>query len=347
MPDLGGVYTALVTPTVDRGAVDWRAFDRLLDFQASAGVAGVVVGGTTGESPTLTPEELIALTARSRERLPSRVEVIPATARNHLAETLALTRAVVDLGVSNVLLVDPYYNAPSSWEIRLEHLQPVAAAFPGLGLVPYVIPSRTGTRLEPVDVEWLAREGVRITGLKDATADPEYARALRRRCPSLPLLSGDDGRTLAMILDPTIRAAGVVSVVSNLAPAAMVRLVRAAREGDEAGAERLAADLRALFDTVTIQVTERTPQGEEVAVRSRNPVPVKTALGLLGVPVGRCRPPLGRLTPRGLARLVTALEAARDTPSRPLDDLAALVDPAEGDRATAGSDPTEFAYAEQ
>jgi len=307
MSRLGGAYTALITPTVGRGKIDWDAYDRLLDFQQSARVDGVVIAGTTGESPTLETDELLRLVSRARDRLPSSVEVIPGTGRNHLAGTLELTQFAADLGLSTVMLVDPYYNAPSSLEIRREYIGPVAQRFPGLGILPYVIPGRTGTRLEPRDVAGLLSEGQRIAGVKDATGDDAYASELRRRCPELSILCGDDARTLSMMADPAIRADGVISVVSNLAPHAVVDFVRSAREGEWPKARESASELQALFDIVTIRVVERADGDGELSVRSRNPVPVKSAMALLGAPVGACRPPLGRLTPRGLDALHAAL----------------------------------------
>lgn len=314
MAALAGVYTALVTPTVGRGAVDWETYLELLEFQAAAGVAGVVVGGTTGESPTLRPLELRGLVEAAREHLPSRIEVIAGTGRNDLAETVEATRAAEELGVRTVLLVDPYYNGPSSVEIRREHLEPLARAFPEVALLPYVIPGRTGTRLEPIDLARLVDDGYRVAGVKDATGNVDYGREVRRRCPALPILSGDDARTLEMMEDRAIGAAGVISVVANLVPRSVVAMVDAARAGDWARARRAAEALAPLSDTVTVRVQERTSSGDWVTVRSRNPVPIKSAMALLGARVGACRPPLGRLTPAGLAELRRALgtTAARD-----------------------------------
>ncbi len=321
--ELAGTYTAIVTPFVGRGAVDEPTFRALLERQADARVDGVVVGGTTGESPGLSEKELERLFVLARETLPGRVDVVPATARNHLDGSLELTRAAADTGVSTVLLVDPYYNGPSSLEIRREHLEPIAERFPDLSLVPYVIPGRTGTRLEAVDVERLLADGRRIGGVKDATGEPGYARALRTRCPGLAILSGDDARTVEMIRDASVRAAGVISVVSNLVPEAVRTVVAAAREGDARTLERRGPMLEALFSAVSFTVEEPSPGGGTQVVRSRNPVPVKSALAALGVPVGGCRPPLGRLSPGGarhLAEILRRLNAAWPEALAPLAD---------------------------
>ncbi len=300
---IGGTYTALVTPTVGRGAVDEGAWRALLDWQSDARVDGVVVGGTTGESPTLSEAELARLFETARAILPGRVDVVAATGRNHLEGTLALSGAAVDVGIRRLLIVDPYYNGPSSLEIRKELYEPLAARFPSASFLPYVIPGRTGTRLDPVDVARLVTDGRPIAGLKDATGDDAYARELRHRCPDLSILSGDDARTFPLMADPTVRASGVISVVSNLVPEALTAAVARARSGDPGEAARRAAPLQGLFDSVTVRVAEPASDGGVQEIRSRNPVPIKTALALLGVPVGACRPPLGRMSLGGVTRL--------------------------------------------
>ncbi len=324
---IAGTYTAIVTPTVGRGDVDDGAFRALLRWQQESGVEGVVIGGTTGESPTLTEGELVRLFTIAREELPSKVDVVAATGRNHLVGSMVLTQAAADLGIHNVLLVDPYYNGPSSLEIRREYLEPIATRFPELGLIPYVIPGRTGTRLDPVDLQRMVVEGRRIVGVKDATGEEEFGRELRRRTPKLSIVSGDDPRTVPMMLDPHVRASGVISVTSNLVPRAVREMVDRARSGEPEEAKTRAARLRPLFDSVTLRSSEAGPAGELVPVRSRNPVPVKTALALLGVPVGECRPPLGRLGPAGVAQLVAVLQTVhREDPStfRPIEESFAV-----------------------
>ena len=308
MSRLGGAYTALITPTVGRGKIDWDAYDRLLDFQQSARVDGVVIAGTTGESPTLETDELLRLVSRARDRLPSSVEVIPGTGRNHLAGTLELTQFAADLGLSTVMLVDPYYNAPSSLEIRREVHRACRAAVPGTRDPALRDPRTNG---DPAGAQGRRRSPFgRAT---DRGGQGCYGRRRLRertassRCPELSILCGDDARTLSMMADPAIRADGVISVVSNLAPHAVVDFVRSAREGEWPKARESASELQALFDIVTIRVVERADGDGELSVRSRNPVPVKSAMALLGAPVGACRPPLGRLTPRGLDALHAAL----------------------------------------
>ncbi len=316
MPPWNGVFTALVTPTDRRGGVDLAGFRELLSFQAKARVRGVVVAGTTGEAPTLSTAERERLFAVARDALPGSVDCVASTGSNDVVETRALTRRALDLGIRSVMVVEPYYNAPSSVEIRREHLAPLAATFPEAEFLPYSVPARTGTRLAPSDLAILHRDRPNVAGLKDATGDLGYARAVRRLLPRpFGLLCGNDDATLTMLKDPEIVADGVVSVTANLAPQAVRQLVEAAAEGDWATARERDAQLRPLSCSVTIEVEEPTPFGP-THVKSRNPVPIKSALSLVGLPGGACRPPLGRLTGAGLERLAESLvRLRRDAPS--------------------------------
>jgi 4-hydroxy-tetrahydrodipicolinate synthase len=303
-----GAYVALVTPFTSDRAVDAERFGQLLDFQARSGIRGVVVGGTTAESPTLSEFELLDLLERTRERLPEKMEVIAGAGRNDLATSRRLISAVGELGIRAIMVVDPAYNAPSSLEIRREYLDPIAGEFPQMEFLSYVVPARTGTRLGPVDLA-LAHQGrPNIVGVKDACGDPEYSREVRRLLPSpFTLLAGDDGRAPEMIADPRIRADGLVSVVGNVAPQLVAQVVDAALEGDRERLARLVPTFQALSQLVSFQVEEHSSLGP-VAVKVRNPVPVKAAFSVLGAGVGPCRPPLGRLGPAGFGHLVNALE---------------------------------------
>jgi 4-hydroxy-tetrahydrodipicolinate synthase len=322
MQPLRGVLTALVTPTRGQGQVDWEGTRRLLSFQAKARVDGVVIGGTTGESPTLSSRELRRLLREALELLPSSVRVVAGIGKNNFEETLELGRFAHDLGVQDVMVVEPYYNAPSSLEVRREFLSPLARALPEARIIVYSIPSRTGTRIHPIDLAMLHREHANIATLKDACGEDAYSREVRRLLPRpFSLLSGDDGRTLSMMRDPAIAADGVISVASNLAPAAVGAMVRAALDGEWTEAARHAESLTPLFQNVTIRVQERTPLGD-VGVTSRNPVPIKTALSLLGLPAGPCRAPLGRLTTAGMRVLVDSLTRVQNATPEVLAPLA-------------------------
>jgi 4-hydroxy-tetrahydrodipicolinate synthase len=304
-----GTYTALVTPMLgERGeGVDYDGLRKLVDFQIAGGVRGILAMGTTGESPTLSWDEHAEVILKTREFAAGRCGVIAGTGSNSTEEALANTRHVVDAGIDAILLVEPYYNGPSSIEIRREYLEPIARQFPQVDVVPYVIPGRTGTQLLPQDLAILHADCPNVTSVKEATGDLQNMRLTRRLCgPDFAVLSGDDGITCQMMTDPQIGACGVISVASNVAPAAVARMTRALMEGDLEEGRRLEQALKPLFDMVTVKTQEASPYGPRLC-KARNPLPVKTLMRLLGMPSGCTRRPLGRMTPAGLQ---VVLEAA-------------------------------------
>lgn len=303
-----GCYTAIATPFKD-GAVDYENLEKLVDFQIQNGITGIIAVGTTGESPVLNWDEHNKVTEIIAAKTKGKCPCIAGTGSNNTAETMAGTKHAADTGAEGVLLVDPYYNGPSSLEIRREYVAPVAAAFPDLEIVPYVIPGRTGTQLLPEDLALLYQAHPNVGTVKEATADPNNMRRTRECCgPNFTILSGDDGMTFEMMTDPQIKAAGVISVVSNVAPRALNEMVRLLAQGEDSRAEALKQKLEPLFGLVTIKTTEQTPFGQ-VECRARNPLGLKTLMAILGMPSGMCRPPLGKMTRNGIE---VVLEAARN-----------------------------------
>jgi 4-hydroxy-tetrahydrodipicolinate synthase len=310
-----GSYTAIATPFFKDGAVDYESLEHLVDFQIKYGIAGIVAVGTTGESPVLTWQEHNKVTEVIAKRTSGKCICIAGTGSNNTAETLAGTRHAAEAGVDGVLLVDPYYNGPSSLEIRREYVAPIAAAFPNLDIIPYVIPGRTGAQLLPEDLALLFKAYPNVNTVKEATANPDNMRKTRACCgPEYMILSGDDGMTYKMMTDSQIKAAGVISVVSNVVPGAVTEMVRLLNEGNQPEAEALMRKLQPLFNLVTIKTIEKTPFGD-VECRARNPLGLKALMALLGMPSGMCRQPLGKMTQNGLN---VVLEATRkvyaDTP---------------------------------
>jgi 4-hydroxy-tetrahydrodipicolinate synthase len=296
-----GCYTALVTPfSSDGSTVDREGLEKLIAFQIENDITGVLAAGTTGESPTLDWKEHHAVVGQVAGMAKGNCICIAGTGSNNTSEALAATGQAARQGVDAVLLVDPYYNGPSSLEIRREYVAPIAAAFPELDIIPYVIPGRTGAKLLPEDLALLHQAHPNVRTVKEATGDLNNMRRTRACCGAdFMIMSGDDGLVYEMMTDTAIGAAGVISVASNVAPRAMAELVGLLESGDLDRASALRAALEPLFGLVTVTTQEHTPHGE-VPCRARNPMAIKTFMTLLGMPVGPCRRPLGKMTRKGL-----------------------------------------------
>lgn len=317
-----GCYTALVTP-FGGSTVDEAGLSRLVDFQIESGITGILAVGTTGESPTLDWEEHNRVIQMVARRTRGKCLCIAGTGSNNTKEALSATRHAVEAGVEAVLLVDPYYNGPSSQEIRKEYVAPVAAAFPDTTIIPYVIPGRTGAQLLPQDLALLFKAHPNVNTVKEATGNLDNMRRTRDCCgPDFTILSGDDGLLFDMMADTAIAASGVISVVSNIAPKAMSDLVQLLAEKESEAAKALAEALKPLFGLVTVTTREPSPFGEAVC-RARNPLALKTVMQLFGVPSGPCRQPLGKMSRAGLEKVV---EIARTVQSKNPEILSPLAD---------------------
>jgi len=319
---LKGCHTALITP-FDGDNVDYKGLDLLVNFQLANGIDGILAVGTTGESPTLTWQEHIKVIEVVAEHTRHKCRCIAGTGSNNTSETLEGTKHAAGAGVDAVLLVDPYYNGPSSLEIRREYVEPVARAFPGIEVVPYVIPGRTGAQLLPEDLALLNQRCENINTVKEATGDVENMKRTRTCCgPDFNILSGDDGMTYTIMTDPAVDAAGVISVLANVVPAAVVNMVRLLTDGQQDTAREMASALEPLFGLVTVKSSEATPYGE-VVCRARNPLGVKTLMNILGMPAGGCRQPLGKMSRMGLDAV---LAAARKTQAEHPEILAPIAE---------------------
>jgi len=304
---IAGCFTAIVTP-FKNDAVDYEGLRKLSDFQIKNGITGILAVGTTGESPVLSWDEHNRVIETVAEKTKGKCICIAGAGSNNTKESLEGTKHAVSVGADAVLLVDPYYNGPSSLEIRKEYVAPVAKAAPGIEIIPYVIPGRTGAQLLPEDLALLNETFDNVNTVKEATGNLENMKKTRRCCgPDFTILSGDDGMTLEMMLNPEIKASGVISVASNVVPKAVTQMVHLLQEGNQAEAKKLLSALEPLFDLVTVKTMETTRFGE-VVCRARNPLAYKTLMSILGMPSGGCRQPLGKMTRNGLE---TVLKAAR------------------------------------
>lgn len=303
-----GSYTALITPFFD-GIIDNNGFAELIKFQISNGIDGIVAAGTTSESSTLSWNEHNKVIETVAERTGNGCLCIAGTGSNSTEEAIKATHRAVEAGVNGILLVDPYYNAPSSLGIRKEYVAPIASTFPEIPIIPYTIPSRTGAQLLPEDLALLNEAHSNIHAVKEATNSVENMRKIRKFCkPNFAIFSGDDAMTYEMMSDSSINASGVISVVSNVAPKAVKQLVDFLNEENYSEASVLNKALKPLFDIVTVRTTEDTVYGK-VNCKFRNPLPIKTLMNILGMPSGVCRRPIGKMSQNGFQAVLNAARA--------------------------------------
>jgi len=310
-----GCYTALVTPMLEDRQIDIEGIRSLVEFQVSQGVSGILAVGTTGENPTLSQQEQRLVIEKVHEYNAGRGFTIAGTGGNCTRKAMENTENAYNVGVNAVLLVDPYYNGPSSLEIRREYIAPIAERFPDIQVIPYVIPGRTGTQLLPQDLAILHSQYSNVRVVKEATGNFENMRLTRKFCgDSFDILSGDDDKTFRMMTDNEIKASGVISVVSNVAPAAVQEMTNLILDNRIDEAKAIYDKLKPLFQIVTVKTIEETVFGE-VVVRARNPLPCKTLMNILGMPAGPLRPPMGKMTRKGLeVVLKTAREVYEKNP---------------------------------
>ena len=285
-----GSIVALVSPmSADRG-LDFAALERLLEFHIAAGTAGIVIAGTTGESPTIDPGELEELVAAAVAMADGRVPIIGGSGSNDTRRAEALTRRVARAGAKASLVVTPYYNKPSQAGLSA-HYRAVAEAVE-LPLLLYNVPGRTACDLLPETAAALA-EVENICGLKEAVPDPQRLQRLRELCPpDFCLLSGDDPSARGFMLGG---GQGVVSVTANVAPAAMAALSLAALGGRADEAAAIDQPLRGLHRALFLE---------------GNPVPVKWALAAMGLIGPTLRLPLTELSDGHRPALAAALAEA-------------------------------------
>ncbi|OUW49469.1 MAG: 4-hydroxy-tetrahydrodipicolinate synthase [Synechococcus sp. TMED187] len=290
----GRLLTAMVTPFDAEGKVDLALAGQLASHLVEEGSEGILVCGTTGESPTLSWEEQVQMLAAVREAVGPGVKVLAGTGSNSTAEAVEATREAAAAGADGALVVVPYYNKPPQEGLEA-HFRAVAQAAPELPLMLYNIPGRTGCSLAPATVARLM-DCPNVVSIKAASGTTEEVSQLRLTCgPKLAIYSGDDALTLPML---SVGAVGVVSVASHVAGRRLCSMIEAFFAGRHAEAlaqhDQLLPLCKALFATT-------------------NPIPVKAALELSGWPVGAPRLPLLPLDSSMRDTLSQALAALRQT----------------------------------
>jgi len=277
-----GAMVAIVTP-FKNDQVDEKALRELIEFQIANGTDGIVPCGTTGESATLTHEEHDRVIEITIDAVKKRVPVIAGTGSNNTAEALRLTRHACDAGADGALIVCPYYNRPTQKGLY-QHFKTIAESVP-IPIIPYNIPSRTGVNLMPEMVAKLAKIK-NIVGIKEASGSIKQMSDVINLCgKDFDVLSGDDIFTLPVM---AIGGAGIISVISNVAPADMAGLIDAFVAGDMVRARALHHKMSELIETLFIEV---------------NPIPVKAALALMGKIEYEYRLPLCKMAEANFEKL--------------------------------------------
>ena len=284
--ELGRVITAMATPFNKDGSLDTEGAGRLARHLVDHGSDGLVVAGTTGEAPTLTHEEKRDLWSAVAEAIKGKAPLIAGTGTYSTAESIELTETAADAGADAVLVVTPYYSKPPQSGLTA-HFKAVAAAT-SLPIVLYDIPARTARKIEHATLLELS-EVPNIVGVKDAAADLAGTAKLAAEAPAFKIWSGDDALTLPML---AVGAVGVVSVASHLVGHRLGEMIAAHDKGDVEGAAQINRELVPIFEALFI---------------TSNPIPLKAALEMVGLPAGPVRLPLVDATKEERDRVSSAL----------------------------------------
>ncbi len=288
----GELLTAVLTPFDDNGSVDYATFWRLVKHLADNGSDGLVVAGTTGESPTLSHVEKIALFKAAKEAVGTRVKVIAGTGTYDTKVSIELTEQAAEMGCDGVMAVTPYYSKPPQEGIY-QHFVAIAEAT-DLPVLLYNIPGRTARRIEIDTLSRLA-EHPNILAVKDAVDDLEWTgKAIAALPEGFAVYSGSDGMTKGMV---DLGGVGVVSVAAHLAGPQIKRMVQAAKEGNHDEAQRLNDGLSPLFEALFLEP---------------NPMPLKAGMNALWASVGNPRLPLIAASEDTAASIEAAMAAAQD-----------------------------------
>lgn len=287
-PVFTGAAVAIITPMHADGSVNYDELGRIIEDQIAHSTDAIVICGTTGESPTMTDEEHTECIRYAVKKVAGRVPVVAGTGSNDTKYAIWLSQQAEADGADALLLVTPYYNKASQAGL-IAHYTAIADAV-HLPCILYNVPSRTGCNLTPATLAELAKHP-NINGVKEAGGNFSNIQKTRNLCPEdFSIWSGNDDETAAICM---LGGKGVISVVANVLPAEMHRLTELCLRNDIAAAGKLQLELKDFCDAMFCDV---------------NPIPVKTALNLLGWDVGPLRLPLCDPTEAGLEKIRAALE---------------------------------------
>jgi len=255
-----GSIVAIVTPFNQDGSIDFNSLEQLVEWHIESGTNGILPCGTTGESPTLSHEEHDLVVDSVIKFVDKRIPVLAGAGSNSTAEALRLTKHAENVGASGALVITPYYNKPTQAGLKA-HFTKIASET-NIPIVIYNVPGRTGISITPETVAELA-ELENIVAIKEASGSLDQASSILTKC-NIDLLSGDDSLTVPLM---SIGGCGVISVAANIVPDKMAALTKAMMKGNLPAAEQLHRELYPLCKAMFVET---------------NPVPVKTALSLMG-----------------------------------------------------------------
>ncbi len=274
MPVFRGAGVAIATPMKDNYEVDYDGLETNINYQIDHGTDAIIIAGTTGESATLSEQEHADVIRAAVEFTKHRIPVIAGAGSNCTRTAVWLSQKAEEAGADAVLVVTPYYNKATQKGL-VKHYTTVAQAAPKCPLIIYNVPSRTGCNILPAAVAELVKTVPNIVGIKDAVGDLGQTAHMMNLCDgNLELYSGEDGQVLPLL---SLGGLGVISVLSNVAPQQTHDMVMEYLEGDRERARKIQLDAVPLVDALFCEV---------------NPIPVKAALKMLGMPAGPLRPPL-------------------------------------------------------
>jgi 4-hydroxy-tetrahydrodipicolinate synthase len=284
-----GSMVAIVTPFTKKNEIDEVKLRDLVEFHIKNGTDGIIPCGTTGESATLNYEEHERVIEICIQQAKKRIPVIAGTGSNSTQEAIEMSQRAKEAGADGLLLVNPYYNRPTQKGLYL-HFKAIADKV-DLPIIIYNIASRTGVNMEPETLQRLADDCKNITGMKEASGNlDQMARMIALCGKKVTMLSGDDSLTLPLM---AIGGCGIISVIANIIPKDVKTMVAAFLSGDLKEARRLHYKMLPLIKAIFIET---------------NPIPVKTAMGLMGLCEPGLRLPMCDMMPENLAKLKSALK---------------------------------------
>lgn len=285
-----GVGVAIITPMHEDGSVNYEKLEEILEFQIANSTDAVIICGTTGESSTMTHGEHLKTIKFAVDKVAKRVPVIAGTGSNCTETAIMMSKEAASYGVDALLVVTPYYNKATQKGL-IAHYTAIANAVPETPIIMYNVPSRTGCNLQPATVAALVKNVKNIVGIKAASGDlSQIAKMMSMAGEDLELYSGNDDQILPIM---SLGGLGVISVLSNVAPKQTHDIVMKFMEGDTREAARLQLEAIPLINALFCEV---------------NPIPVKTAMNMMGMEVGPLRMPLCEMEESNKETLAKAMK---------------------------------------